>query len=339
MRKFPFFITLSLIVLILGALEPRPSRAQAGTAYDLIAAVNALRAANGLSELRADPILMSVVQAHTDYQASIGQVTHTGSGGTRPKDRAAAAGYGGGATFFISENIQGGTNLSPQTAVDAWTGDDLHWNTMMGANYQDIGAGVAEVGGFTYYTIDTAYVSGGSSQPPNASATPDPGTATPIGGMPGPSPLPIYAVLTVTPYPDGSVIHIVQSGHTLYTIAEAYGVSVDEILRLNNRKLNDRLYVGDKLIIRAAYTPTPTDNVTDTPTPRPPTATRWPTRTNTALPPTRTPLPTPTVTLTATPISPLGSDPVGNVMLGGVMLLLALGILLVAAGAVIKARS
>jgi LysM repeat protein len=167
-------------------------------------------------------------------------------------------------------------------------------------------------------------------------------TATVVADTPaprGPSTLPVYAVTTATPYPDGSIIHIVQSGQTLYTIAEAYSVTVQSILDLNRRRLDDRLFVGDKLLIREAFTPTPTPNVTDTSTPRPPTATRRPTRTATLVPPTSTPSPTVTITPTATPVPELGIDPVGNVLLSVVVVLLVLGVLFVLAGVIMKFRA
>ncbi|MFZ6026421.1 MAG: LysM peptidoglycan-binding domain-containing protein [Chloroflexota bacterium] len=155
----------------------------------------------------------------------------------------------------------------------------------------------------------------------------------------GPTPVDSFIVATVTPYEDGSVIHIVQSGQTLYTIAEAYSITVQTLLDLNRRQLNDKLYVGDKLIVRLANTVTPTPDVTDTSTARPPTATRRPTRTSTALPPTATPSPLPSITPTATPVPQLGTDPVGNVLLSVVVFLLGTGVILVAAGVVIKRRS
>src|SRR5512143_1752709 len=89
-RKFIYFwIVLAIIFLALFG-SARQSRAQAGDPYSLIDAVNNLRAGSGLAPYQANSILMSVAQAHSDYQAAIGQVTHTGSGGTRPRDRATA---------------------------------------------------------------------------------------------------------------------------------------------------------------------------------------------------------------------------------------------------------
>jgi uncharacterized protein YkwD len=58
-----------------------------GDAYQVIALVNAVRAAYGLPDYTANAALMSAAQAHSEYQASIGSATHTGKGGSRAGDR------------------------------------------------------------------------------------------------------------------------------------------------------------------------------------------------------------------------------------------------------------
>ncbi|MBU4224279.1 MAG: LysM peptidoglycan-binding domain-containing protein, partial [Chloroflexi bacterium] len=78
---------------------------------------------------------------------------------------------------------------------------------------------------------------------------------------------------------DGSIIHIVRKGDTIYGIAFAYGIPVEELLRLNGLTLDTFIYVGKQLIIRPVFTPTPT-SPTSTPTRRP-TATPWLTSTAT----------------------------------------------------------
>jgi LysM repeat protein len=317
MRKLFFLLVPALLILalLLGGL---PARAQAGDPYSLIAAVNQLRVANGLPELQVNSILMAVVQAHTDYQALIGEVTHISADGSRPRDRAAAAGYGGGATFFISENIGGGTNLTIAEVVTWWQGDDLHLNTMLGANYAEIGAGVAVAGDVVYYTIDTAYVAGGSYVPLATSAV----TAVPI-----------YYVTIATPNVDGSVVHIVRSGQTLIGIAQAYGVSVAEIKALNNLT-SDEIYVGDALLIHPAGTAAPTETPTPTHTAtRAATSTRPPTRTATAVPSSAADPPTPTS-------APDGAAPdvLGNILVVMIAIMAVGGIVLMVAGGLLKRR-
>jgi hypothetical protein len=326
MRKPVFLlVALSLILLVLFGSSGR-GNAQAGDPYALIDAVNNLRAANGLPGLQINGILMGIAQGHSDYQAAIGQVTHTGAGGTRPRDRAAAAGYGGGGTFFISENIAGGNNLSVAEVISWWLGDAPHTNTMLGANYKDIGAGVAVSNGIVYYTIDVGYVAGsGSNSPPAATSNPG-----------GPTPIPIYMVQTATPNPDGSVMHVVQSGQTLIGIAQAYDMTVAEIKALNNLT-SDAIYVGDKLIVRLASTPGPTATTTATTTPtRAATATRHPTRTPT---PSSTPIDTSITTptdATQKTTSPSNSDPVGSMLVIAIIGLAVGGVLLMVMGSFMK---
>jgi LysM repeat protein len=307
--------------------------AQAGDPYSLIDAVNSLRSGNGLPSYETNAILMSIAQSHSDYQAAIGEVTHTGAGGTRPKDRAAAAGYAGGATFFISENIAGGTDLSIETVISWWLGDAPHIQTMLGSNYQQIGAGVSVSDGFVYYTIDVASGASGSNvDSPVAQAA---STSTPGG----PTAIPIYLVQTTTPMPDGSIVHTVLSGQTLIDIAKAYGVFVIEIKDLNYLT-GDDIYVGDKLLIHPAGTPAPTSTFTPTTIPtRAATPTRNPTRT-------ATPSSTPVATSLATPAEPAqkevlqsGSDALGSILVIAIIVLAAGGVILMVVGSLIKRRS
>jgi LysM repeat protein len=326
MRKL-FFLILPNLLILLTFLGTMPAQAQAGDPYSLVAAVNQLRTANGLPELQINGILMGVSQAHTDYQVSISEVTHYGPGGSRPRDRAAAAGYGNGANFFMSENIAGGTNLSVSEVIVWWQGDDLHLNTMLGANYAEIGAGVAVDGEFVYYTIDTAYVSGGSYSPPTAL----------VSGTPGPTAIPIYYVTVATPNADGSVVHIVQSGQTLIGIAQAYGVTVGEIKALNNMTTDD-IYVDDQLLIRPAGTPNPSETPTATVTATHlATATRFPTRTPTASQPaaeiSATALPTATPTQAGA-----ASDMIGNILVGAIITLGVGGVALMVVGGLLRRR-
>ncbi len=223
------------------ALAHRPAPTEAAPpldrASDLIDAVNQLRASYGLASYVVDPILMAVAEKQNDYSLSIGQITHYGPDGSRPREQAVAAGYGGGATVFISENIAMGTGLSPTGAVDMWTGDDPHLNTMIGANYRDVGAAAGETGGAYYYTLIAGYVAGGVS----AHSTVPAGA---ISGPVGPAP-----VVRSTPDADGTIVHVVQSGQTLWTIAAVYGVELSELLKESGLAENAVLHPGDLVVV------------------------------------------------------------------------------------------
>jgi uncharacterized protein YkwD len=249
MRKFILIIIACLLAFpLLGAnisntqaKATKTPKVSGGNAYDLIAAVNALRSANGLTPYQVNGALMLAAQAHSNYQASIGVGTHDGAGGSRPRDRAAAAGYGGGATIFISENIAWGSSMSVQAAVNIWQGDYLHLNTMLSGNYTDAGAGLASSEGSSYFTLDVGYVSGSPGSGPTLAA----------GGIAGPTVAPYYPILVSTPMPDGSIVHIVQPGHTLWNIAAVYKVSLPELQNLNNLTNSSVIYINQNIMIKA----------------------------------------------------------------------------------------
>ena len=75
------------------------------------------------------------------------------------------------------------------------------------------------------------------------------------------TPTPIGMVVPQTPDADGKIIHEVQPYQALFTIAEAYDVSVDRILVLNGLQADWPLQIGQKLVISPGnITPSPTLN-------------------------------------------------------------------------------
>jgi len=239
-------LILSTIILLIHLINPNSnSHAQSNQAYDLIAAVNQLRTSNGLPPYEINGALMAAAQSHSEYQASIGSVTHTGVGGTSSSNRAAAAGYGGGAMIYVSENIAGGMSFTIQSVVQMWQGDSLHLSTMLSSDYQDIGAGVASSGQQTYYTIDVGYIAGN----PENSSTPASSTAIYSSPESSSSYSPIQAS---TPLADGSIIHEVKEGQALWNIAAIYDIELPELLQLNNLGSNAFIFPGDTLMIKPA---------------------------------------------------------------------------------------
>jgi LysM repeat protein len=229
------------------------------TPNELIAAVNALRIANGVPAYTVNPILMQVAQDQANYMAATGQVAH------RPglTQRILDAGYplagdlsqGG----FRAENITGGNKTAAQV-VQEWTGDALHTNTMLSPNLTEIGAGVAQAGGKYYLVIDCARpTTSGLSQ-----------VYTPVPGEPGSESFSssdfIVPITKSTPDENGFVYHEVQYGQSLWAIAIEYGVKIDEIRALNNLGTTIEIYQGDRLLIRKdAYPITVTPTFMNTP--------------------------------------------------------------------------
>jgi LysM repeat protein len=73
------------------------------------------------------------------------------------------------------------------------------------------------------------------------------------------TPTPVGMVVTQTPDAEGKIIHEVQPYQALYTIADAYHVSVDRLLLLNGLQADWPLQIGQKLVINPGnVTPSPT---------------------------------------------------------------------------------
>ena len=253
MRKLTGCLAITFLVIVTffpssGALAQHlPSAPFQSSANDLIAEVNALRAANGLPAYVVSPILMGTAQAQANYMAAIGSVTHSGPGGIQLTQRLLNAGYplagdlslGG----FRAENITGGNKTAAQ-AVQGWTGDAPHLNTMLSPILTEIGAGVAKVGNTYYMVIDCALpTTSGQSQ------TYSPGPGDPVVGTFAPNDF-IVPLVASTPDEKGLVYHEVQYGQSLWAIAIEYGVKIDEIRTLNNLGPGTDIYQGDKLLVR-----------------------------------------------------------------------------------------
>lgn len=250
-----------LMIAIPLAVFTRPATAAAISPYDLIAAVNELRAARGLAPLAVNSSLMTAAQNHSLYQASIGAGTHVGPGNTHPLDRARAAGYGGGNYIAVAENITSYKENTPDILTRVMTrdwNDDLHMNTMLNTSLQHVGAGVAIANGIVYLTLDTGWVAGPAS--PTQALN---GTLT--IRSPLPTTIPIVALVISTPSPDGSIVHVVGYGQVLINIVAAYGVKPAEIVAWNG--INpDAIYAGQRLLVRLPSTKTPAGRAALNPT-------------------------------------------------------------------------
>lgn len=279
-RRITCFIFIFALTAFVALSSPLTSRAEpvylpqaADSPFDLVNAVNALRASYGLAPYSINSILMFTAQSHAEFMAATGIVSHTGFGGSSVTDRLLAAGYplGGDLSLggFRSENItSGGENSSAQSAVNGWTGDAPHLNTMLSPNLTEIGAGVAIANGRVYYVIDCALpaTSGASQGSPPVTGS---GSGVPASGASGVS---IPVAIVSTPNSNGDVIHEVKSGQSLWQIAIAYEVKIDDIKRLNNL-LDNNIYPGNKLLIKKdvvlpapSQTETPTSAATVSPT-------------------------------------------------------------------------
>jgi len=116
------------------------------------------------------------------------------------------------------------------------------------------------VGDTVYYVIDVSRKSG-SAVP---AYTPQVVNGTPVYNL---NPL-VSTIYPNTPAADGSVLHVVKPGETLWLIAITYGVKIDEVLKLNNIPKDSPIYPGQQLVIKKSLvTPSPESLKTGTPTP------------------------------------------------------------------------
>lgn len=257
MRKWIAAGALALAVLFAPGAAAAAPAPQSADQYAVIEMVNALRAEYGLPPYTVNPALMAAAQAHSAWAASLGTHSHSGAGGSTPTDRAVAAGYGGGRSVRVSENIYWGTMATPQSALNWWRNSPIHFRGMTSTNYAEIGAGVVYTASGGFFTLKFGIVLGDAPAAPPASAagaSPSDSAAAPAARVP----LPVYIVEPVEvaePQEDGSVIHVVGEGQNPWDIAEAYEVPVSEILALNRLSDAEIIRPGDELIIKPAPVP------------------------------------------------------------------------------------
>lgn len=267
----------SVLVITLFTLALPQSRASAQilAAGEIIDLVNTLRTGYGLPGLVVDSILNSTAYSTAATMAANGVCAHIGGA----RERIAAAGFGGGATIFATENMACATSANIGWLQGVWA-DAEHMMPMTDPAYTHVGAGTyTGTNGVTYYVLHAAYIAGAAGTPVYV---------TPESTSPS---VYVEPVITATPQEDGSIIHIVRYGQALSTISEWYKVSMEQIMALNGMTTSS-IFVDQKLLIRLAPT------ITTTPT-RTPTV-RRPTRTPTVTPIPRTPTPTRTITPTPT---------------------------------------
>ncbi len=245
------FSLISLYCLFFPASQP--VEAQAGTAYEVLAEINALRAANGLSPLVENQYLNLAAQNHANWIATTGLGGHTGEGGSDSQDRALAVGYGEGAQVWVTENWARGSGLTAYDCVHTmWKPSAAHIDNMLTTWHDEFGAGVAlDSSGFTIYVVNFGHVSG-STVPSQSVSVPTWPTATfaPV----------IQPVTTSTPQGDGTVVHVVQFGQSLWAISDAYDISMADLLALNGLTEEDAIFPDQQLLIvrGSGETPEPT---------------------------------------------------------------------------------
>jgi LysM repeat protein len=263
MRFQRFFYWFSLMLLVAGVFQP-PQSVRADqphlappeqvSAYDLILAMNTLRVSFGLPALVEDPIINAVAQSTAAIMAANNMSWHIGD----VRGRLAAAGYGGGATVWATENFAVGRDGTGIDEIMATWADPDHMRPAVNPAYCNVGAGIAQASnGRIYYILQAAYVAGqacGSSSPTYPEGTVQPGSGF-VSQL-------IVPVKIATPDEEGRIFHIVQAGQSFWSIAIAYQITIQDLETWNNLSRNiplqsgQRLFIPDKNTVGYA-TPTP----------------------------------------------------------------------------------
>ena len=186
-------------------------------------------------------------------------------------DSAQAVSCGDPYAFYFRVGIDPTGGTDPYSANIIWSAPYYHYDKfgLVGPVQATVGASGA-VTFFTnsyakwQYNHNDAYTDNMVlkvvSQGTPATATPEPPPPTSEA-----QPTAVVPQSTPTPRPDGSVVHIVVSGDTMFGLAIQYDVDLDELRRLNaGTVIDDFLSVGQEVIISG----TPLAAATATPVPQ-----------------------------------------------------------------------
>jgi LysM repeat protein len=127
-----------------------------------------------------------------------------------------------------------------------------------------------------------------------------------------PSPT-LSAIQRLTPEADGLYYHTIQSGETLFGIANGYAVSLADLMAWNGLATDSVIFEGQKLLLRVTPPPTATLPATQTPLPTPTRLTPTPSR-------------TPEATPTPLAAEPESNEPNLGIIVGVIMLFFAGGL-------------
>lgn len=243
-------VSLLGIILILGLLaRPVPLAAQSDPASEIFQLINQFRASKGLPPFQYNGTLAAAAQAHANWMASTSIVSHTGAGGSSPLSRSTAVGY----TGYVVENIVGGNQMSPRSGLIWWQNSPIHYNTLVTNRYPQAGVGFSTNGQQNMYVLVVGRPPGPNESGPEV-ASPDTSAA----------PLIITPIRLAEPREDGSIVHVIQQGQAMWTIAAYYDVDLGYLYLINGLTEEDVLHPGDEVTVRLA------DGQEPPPTPTPP---------------------------------------------------------------------
>ena len=239
---------------------PSSASAQNGVSpYDLIAAMNASRTANGYTALVIDQSIMISAQQTAEQMAAQRLNGHIGN----VSQRVCAAGYNNGYGCQATENwVAVKSPVSVNRIMASWN-DPAHMLPANNPSYQHVGAGAAVAAdGTIYYVLQAAYPAGSGGNVYEGKGKEINEYREYV------MPVTVVPVETALPDKDGYLFHKVQSGQTIWAIAQAYDVNADDLAAWNRVTDSTMLYPDQKLLIPfdVERRPTPTPDMTPFPT-------------------------------------------------------------------------
>lgn len=125
-----------------------------------------------------------------------------------------------------------------------WQSDWGHLNAMVSPDYEHIGVGFAEAGGYSCYVMMVGWVAGNSGSGDAQSQETSEGA------------VPYSPFILSDPDENGAIYQEVQPGQAAWTIAAYYEVDLADLLALNNLTEDSILQPGDILLVRPPQSPT-----------------------------------------------------------------------------------
>ncbi|MCA9893821.1 MAG: hypothetical protein KC615_12625 [Anaerolineae bacterium] len=222
---------------------------------DLLGRINTLRASLGRSPYSLNAALSVAAANQANWMASTREISHVQPDGSRPRDRAQAAGYG---STWVSENIYIGSDASANSAWTFWINSPVHYAGLTNTSYQDVGIASAATGDGWWAFVLVFGNPGGAPAIQSSSGGNNGGQSS---APSGPPPW-VVGVDSV-----GNIMHEVREDDTWGDILLDYGYTWDDlprILELNGREFTDEgtrtIKPGDVVLIPpwgGTYTPTP----------------------------------------------------------------------------------
>ena len=137
-----------------GDCNGQPITVDDAKANEMLTALTAYRTQNGLAVLPVNAQLSQAAQVHANDIACNNLYIHTGSDGSTPESRVAAAGY---VATDVSENIYGSyPPLTGQGVISWWATDQTdprHNENLVTTKYTEIGIAYAFYNNYGYYVI------------------------------------------------------------------------------------------------------------------------------------------------------------------------------------------